>query len=93
MIFHVNLRKCFPASERLNYNLKDHKDAIVSVNENTKNVCNIATFNPPIYSTEANRQTRAAVYIKGEAFKGILVSQLSTPDVAVVDITGNKLNL
>ena len=92
MIFHVNLRKCFAAVNRLDYNLRDHENAIVSVNENTKNVCKIKNFKPPLFVKEIHRETRAAVYIKGEKFKGILVSQLSTPDVAVVDITGGKLN-
>ena len=92
MIFHVNIRKRIAACERLSYNLRGYENAIVSVNETMKNVCNIETFQAPLFCKEPHRTTRAAVYIKGEMFRGILISHLSTPDVAVIDVTGGKLN-
>ena len=94
MIYHVNLRKSPAAAQRLCDNLAEWNihDAIVSVNENTKFVSNIETFNAPLFSQCTGRETRAAVYIKGVQYKGILVSHLSTPDVAVVDVTSSNLN-
>lgn len=94
LVYHVNLRKRPIAAQRLSDNLHalNVHDAIVSINETTKFISNIETFNPPLFSQCSGRETRAAVYIKGDRFKGILVAHLSTPDVAVVDITSSNLN-
>ena len=95
MILHVNIRKSFAACHRLSENLKHIEDAIVSVNETTLLIKtdNIATFNTPLFCKIPLRRTRAAIYIKGEKYKGILIAHLSTPDVAVANITGNGLDL
>ena len=91
-VFHINLRKAINACKKLTDNLKNTKNAIVSVNENRLNVASIDTFNAPLYIKSTNRMTRASIYIKGNDYKGTLISQLSTPDVAVADITGNGIN-
>ena len=88
MIFHLNTGKRVAARLRLTENLKDINDAIVSINETDVKISNIETFYPPLYSAMSNRRTRAAVYIKGDVYKGILIADLSTPDVAVVNVTG-----
>ena len=93
LLFHVNIRKMLAASNRISENLKDIGNAIVSVNETTLKVNNIESFHPPLFCADALRRTRAAIYIKGEKFKGILIARLSTPDIAVVNITGNGLDV
>lgn len=91
-IFHINLRKAINACKKLAENLVNIKNAIISVNENRINVGRIETFNAPLYTKTKDRITRAAVYIKGNLYRGTLIAQLSTPDVAVVDVVGNGVN-
>lgn len=63
-----------------------------NTSENTKNAKPIKTFNQPLFCKTEDRETRASIFIKGDIYKGILIKQISTPDIAVADITGNGLN-
>lgn len=87
LIYHINLGKRDLACDiKLPENLKGIKNAIVSTNESKSKVSRIDTLNPPIFYREPNRRTRAAVYIKGDQIKSTLVTHISSPDIAVVNI-------
>lgn len=88
-IFHINLGKRTNACDILGKNLGKHKNAIVSINEPPTDLKPIVGLGTPFFRKSENKPTRAAVYIKGNQFKGILLSHLSTPDLTVVNITGS----
>lgn len=92
-IFHINLRNARIAMDKLTKNLEDYKDAIVSTNEITRKanfIPNLNSLSKALAVKTKTGRTRAAIYIKGDEFKRILITQLSTPDIAMAEITGDN---
>lgn len=87
-VFHVNLGKRTNACHILAKNLVKHRNAIISINELPNNFAFITGLTSIFFCRLDSRNTRAAVCIKGDQYKGILLEHLSSPDVAVVNVTG-----
>lgn len=87
-VFHLNLGKRTNACDILGRNLRKYKNAVISINEPPLNLKINPALSSPFCRNSNNRRTRAAVYLKGDQYKGILLDHLSTPDVAVVSVSG-----
>lgn len=91
-LFHINLGKRTNACDILGKNLRKFENAIISVNEPPLKLKLTTELNSPFSRNSNNRRTRAAVYIKGNQYKGILLEHLSSPDVAVVNVSVGSSN-
>ena len=89
----LSLKNAQIAMDKLSKNLDDYKDTIVSTNEITRKAK--FTPDPNTYSKALAAKTKtgrisAAIHIKRNQFKGILISKLLTPDITKAEISGGN---